>query len=173
MKFFIIVFLGALLSTRPALAGNKNTSASHKDEWQTIQADKDLMVAQPDFAEHMGPNGIFNVCKTDNELRTISPINVCNEYAVKEIYPSSSEFGPAYDFNCLKESPGHVVISRTNLKSECEKSVTFQDEDKNAECLIERAQEKIPEKITLEVVRARGEAKGQSVFAKEYIIPSC
>lgn len=172
MKFFLITILGALLSTNPdtAQASSPAPTSSPKEDWTEIRNDRDVVIAQPDIAEVTG--GIFNTCITDNELRSIQPVEQCSEYKIIETAPSSGEFGEA-EFHCLQKVTVPVAVSRQINKTECSESVRFQNENENGSCLTVKEDNSLPETITLGVLKNRGEQRGHTLFVKDYQIPRC
>lgn len=175
MKFFLITFMGTLITVGAShsIAADKPVLATSKDSWEEIRKDKDLFIGQPDFAKDMGPNGIFNVCHTATDFRSIEPVGTCLDYKMIETAPDSTEFGIAPEYHCQQEAPGEVIVSRLSTQEVCQKSATQEREDKNATCL-ETAQEGLlPTTVTLDVLKRRGEHRGQSVFVKDYDIPEC
>lgn len=175
MKFFLITLLGAFVAFSPnhSFAATKNVTATSKDSWEEIHMDKDLYVEQPDFAQDMGPNGIFNVCASENEFRSIEPVGTCLDYKIVETAPESTEFGMFPEYHCQNEAPGNVIVSRMSKEVVCTESVRQEREDQNATCVEERLEGKLSNKMNLNVLKRRGEHKGSTVFIKEYNIPAC
>ncbi len=174
MKFFLIAVTGAFLWYKPhALFAADQMTASPKKDWTEIVKDKDVMIEQPSYADNMGPKGVFNTCYTENEFRSIEPVEVCAEFESTEINPAGTEMGPNYDFYCEKKMSKQIVISRSVERSICEQTPRLQKEAENAKCLKAKFQDQLPTTLRMEVVRATGEAKGQSLFTKNYQIPKC
>lgn len=175
MKFFLITFMGTLITVgaHQSLAADKPVLATRKDSWEEIRKDKDLFVAQPDFVKDMGPDGIFNVCSTATDFRSIEPVGTCLDYKMIETAPESTEFGLFPEYHCQQEAPGEVIVSRLSTQEVCQKSATMETEDKNATCLKSVEEGLLPTTVTLDVLKRRGENKGQSVFVKDYQIPEC
>jgi len=175
MKFFIITFIGAFLAVEAdqTFAAAPNITATRKDNWETIRKDKDLMIEQPKFAKDMGPDGIFNVCATDDEFRSIRPVETCLDYKIIKTAPESTEFGMYPDFYCQQEAEGVVIVSRMSTEQVCEESVSQETEDKNATCLESTQEGLMPTNVSLHVMKKRGSIKGEHVFNKNYQIPEC
>jgi hypothetical protein len=175
MKFFLIILIGAFVAFSPnnSFAATKNVTATSKDNWEEILLDKDLYVEQPDFAKDMGPEGIFNICASENEFRSVEPVGTCVDYKIIETAPDSTEFGLFPEYHCKNEAPGNVIVSRMSQEIVCAKSVRQEREDQNATCLEPRLEGKLPTKLNLNVLKRRGENKGTPVFIKEYEIPKC
>lgn len=174
MKFFLIAITAALLGFKPHFVfAADQTTATVKKDWTEIVRDKDVMIDQPSFADNMGPKGVFNTCYTETEFKSIEPVEVCAEFESSEIYPLNTEMGPVYNFNCQKKMSKQVVISRSVERSICEQTPRIQREGDNAKCLKEKFQDQLPTTLSMEVMRASGEAKGQSLFTKGYQIPKC
>ncbi len=165
----ITLFLGHAFS----LMAKNTPIANANDDWKTIKLDNDIRIIQPDYASAMGPQGIFNTCATPNEFRSINPVANCDEFKIIQLHSDSGEFGENREFKCTQVSPGQVRISRTTDKTICEESVSIENENKNATCIKKRLIKTLPADVKLEVVKNKGEEKGQLLFVKSFKIPNC
>lgn len=167
-----LMILTGLIVTMPVMAKNSPTASANED-WKTIKSDRDIKILQPSFSTVMGPEGIFNTCATPTEYKSINPVANCEDYKIIQLHGDSGEFGKNKEFICTQVSPGQISISRATNKSICEESVSIEDEDKNATCIKSKVLTTLPVDLKLEIVKGRGEAKGQSLFVKNYQIPKC
>lgn len=174
MKLVFFILCSIVVSGIPQKSMAAQSSvATRKANWEVITSDQNVQVIQPSYASGMGPRGIFNMCATENEFRSIEPVASCEQYKFIQLHGDSTEFGENIDFHCTQIASGQIAITRNIPRDICEKSVRLEDEDKNATCLKTKTVDMLPTDLKLEVVRGRGEAKGQSLFVKNYQIPKC
>lgn len=174
-KFLFLVALASLASANAFAMGKGPADRS----WDQINADFNLQVAVPNYASiQFGPKGLFNVCKTETELKSIAPVRSCTEY--KEVYnPGRSDHdNGGIEIVCLKWENLDVSIPREQDEQVC---VAWKDISHNdnagppwTECTkYETRRVTLPVDFQLEVYDTRGEHGPRLAFTKPYSVPAC
>jgi len=152
MKMLTLAMTMTLLTSGNAFTQTVN------DTWQSIRKNKDLHIMQPQFAEAMGSDGLFNTCATDDEFKSLMPIRVCKEYD---------------EVKCLRFEQEKVVISRTVQETYCKKHIPLSEtnwgscEEYGTRTIF------LGKKYKLEVVQNTGKLYMHHLFNKTFTIPNC
>ena len=140
------------------------------DYWANIRSNHDVMIQQPTFAGAFGPNGLFNVCSTDDEFRSIRPVKTCLEY--REII-RHSENGSYKDYTCVNYETKFVSISRTYIQNICVRYAPMTSQS-SGECLEHASVTSVyPTSIKFAVIEANGDEYGNFLFSKTYALSTC
>lgn len=151
-----------------ALASSSAFSVTGKDSWREIRTSGDLLIQQPTFAKVFGPQGLFNACATEDELKSLTPVKNCLSY--REITKINPETGAAYrDYACSEYEIKHVSISRTYTEDAC-----VRHDNTSGECLAySNVTSVYPTSFQFAVIEAEGISNGEFIFSKTYALPPC
>ncbi|MBC7714552.1 MAG: hypothetical protein H7177_14495 [Rhizobacter sp.] len=157
---FIVMTLGCLNAF--ALTGI--------DNWNEIRSSRDVMIQQPTFAGAFGTNGLFNVCTTDDEFKSINPVKTCLEY--REVI-RHSESGMYKDYTCVNYETKAVSISRTYIQNVCVRHAPMTNQS-SGECVEYASVTSVyPTSFSFAVIEASGEEYGDFLFSKTFALKTC
>lgn len=140
-------------------------SITGRDDWQTIRSSQEVLIQQPVFAGAFGPLGLFNVCATDEEFKSITPVQTCLSY--RQVIRTSNA-GKYKDYVCNHYESRNIIISRTYTQDECVKH------DYWGECLeYDSVTSVYPTSFQLPVIESRGETSNNFIFSKPYKMKAC
>lgn len=135
-----------------------------RDNWQTIRASREVLIQQPLFASAFGPQGLFNACYTDEEFRSVTPVESCLSY--RPIIRHSPT-GAYKDYVCGQYEKKNVTITRTYIQVECVKRLY-------GECVeYDSVTSVYPTGFKLVVIEAEKSEVPIFIFMKTYSIPAC
>ena len=155
MAAIMLVFF----STTSALA------ITGRDNWQAIRGSREVLIQQPLFASAFGPQGLFNACYTEEDFRSVTPVESCLSY--RPVIRHSST-GSYKDYVCNEYEKRNVIISRTYTQIECVKRTSGECTEYDSVTSV------YPTGFKLVVIEAEGpEAATDFIFMKTYAIPSC
>jgi len=145
-----------------AVCSAKAVSAS--DTWETILAANDYQVDNdyPNF----GPQGIFNMCATATELRSISDVTVCTQTD----YVPPKHHNDSGSTICVATQQVAVAIPRVSEVTFCRQYQNSKNEDT---CLEYGTMTYEVSMTQQEIVRKLTSSNSQGTFFKPYTIPAC
>lgn len=154
-----------------SLISTSGYSVTGRDSWQNIRASREVLIQQPTFAGAFGSQGLFNACATEDEFRSLTPVQSCLSY---HQVTRQSEKGPYKDYDCTEYETRHVVISRTFTQEECVKFAPM-TQSNSGECLeYDNVTSVYPTSFQLVVIDSQQADTGRSfIFSKPYRIPAC
>lgn len=155
-------------------------SISEKSDWSSIRVDRKVAIIQPKFAASFGSAGLFNVCATDDEFKSINPVDVCVSYEIVNGGSPNSDAGVTSVSKCVRREKQDVSIERTTTHPVCLKHVAANEGSSN-ECIEwGNRTTTLPTTYALEVVRrgipANEQSAGQPgerLFRKSWDVPAC
>jgi hypothetical protein len=158
-----------LISLAGLLIGfNAYSYPSPDKSWDQLRNDYQTRIEGSVFVGY-GPDGIFNVCTTETEFRSINPIKVCVETVVT---PPRGE-APGDSF-CKRAEYRHTSQPRSYTAKECSKWESIVNEaDVSHKCVEWKdVTVTMPTRHILDVYQIGGEAD-YLVFRRAYDIPAC
>jgi hypothetical protein len=145
---------------------------SEKSDWSEIRKNKRINIVQPKFAEAFGRTGLFNACVTEDEIKSINPVNVCLD--LRDVQKGvNTEAGTYIVTVCNKSAIQEVVVSKTHTQVVCTKHVLPTETSSN-ECIEWGSiTSTYPESYSIEIVRANKLETGNHLFNKTLALPTC
>ncbi|HWU44677.1 MAG TPA: hypothetical protein VN132_14595 [Bdellovibrio sp.] len=155
MKFFLGI-LSVFCFSISAFAVDQNSS------WQEIRSQ--AIVNNP-YLWTFGQNGIFNMCATKSNFKSITPITVCTKWEF-------DQYNDHYPV-CVANELRNVTISRNVTKKVCAHwgNVTTGD-SRSPDCLRWEYEHTYLSQSVMLSVYGREETR-PLLFEKEYMIPAC
>lgn len=162
-KIALLIFIMTLLS------GN-SFAITGKNSWRDIRTSLDVIIQQPTFAGTFGSSGLFNVCTTDDEFKSIKPVKTCLEY--REVI-RQSESGSYRDYTCVNYETKPVSISRTFIQNVCIRHALMTSQS-SGECTEYASVTSVyPTSFSFAVIEASGEEYGNFLFSKKFALSTC
>lgn len=98
MKMLTLAMFSTLIVSSNAFA------LTASDSWTTIRQNHDVLLMQPQFAEAMGYGGVFNMCATDDEFKSLDGKIVISRtvqetFCTKHISISESSSGACEEYD--------------------------------------------------------------------------
>lgn len=169
MKKVMLLFLAS------SLASNTGLAVTGRDSWQSIRQTPGLVLLQPKFAQAFGPRGLFNACITDEQFRSITPVNTCVLYkgttcAESALQPVTMERVSNRKV-CWEQVPSESNDERGSEKLSQEKPY----EQPYEECLSDPYASSPLSSISfyIPVIERSKEGKDKFLFSKKYSLPAC
>ncbi len=167
MKSITLFLAMALLFISNAFA------VSLKDTWNAIRFNQELLILQPDFAEVMGSEGLFNACATDETFRSLNPVKICKEYREIKRQDNVAYSGNYSEFKCVIWKNENIEVSRTIEEKTC-RTNTIISKNYPDGCLdYDFLEVKLPLTHKLEIVHGKGQLTMHHVMMKSFTIPDC
>ena len=161
---FFITVLATLFNTAFAF--------SEKSNWNEIRNRKGITIVQPKFAEAFGPDGLFNACVTEDEIRSINPVSVCLDK--KDLQKGlNMELGTYIVPVCVKSAIQDVVVNKNHDLVECKKHAPETEFSSN-ECIEwEQKSARYPNSYSIEIIRTDKLEAGNHLFSKTLELAAC
>jgi hypothetical protein len=107
MKMHTLAMFSTLIVSSNAFALTVN------DSWKTIRQNHEVLLLQPQFAEAMGYEGLFNMCATDDEFKSldgkiITSRTVQETFCTKHIPANETSLG-----NCEEYDTRTIELGKT------------------------------------------------------------
>ena len=162
----LIILIAAIAATNAFAFGK---SLNKDSSWEQINKDPSLAYNAP-LSDTFGPQGVFNACATETELKSLTPIQVCLEYKTT---PGSGELPP--ETTCVRTGMQIMTLARDYDRDECVAWTPVSESENPPECTRTEAHHYHLDTTFPIAVFERfnyGETQ-EALFTKDYTVPAC
>lgn len=148
-------------------------AVSLEQKWAEIKLNHQFHIVQPQFANAMGEEGVFNMCATQDEFKSLNPVRVCKEYkAIKRgnIYGKGKGY---IEYRCAHWQTENVVIDRTTSKIICSQPTAVTEATPAGCFAYDTIEVHQPRLQQIEIVHGKGKLYMHHIAMKNYTIPEC